>query len=195
MRALDVQKNPREFNEEFVLVVCPTIGDGSLRIGPDILGGIELGSVRGQGLQAQATHPAEKFPDRRALVNLSIVEKNDDFSPDMQEQVSEKVAHVLGVDVGAMETEVQPGAVPTRAHRYCGDDRNLLTSLPMAEKRGLAPRCPSAQHQWAELEAGFVHENYVGAQPPGVFFTRGHSRSIQCLIASSSRSKARFSGF
>jgi len=195
MRALDVQKDPREFNEEIVLAVCPAIGNGALRVGPDILGRIELRSIRGQGFQAQTTHPAEECPDGRTFVNLCIVEKDDDFAPEVQEQVSEKVAHILGVDVGAVETKVQPGAVPTRAHRYCSDDRNLFTSLPMTEKRGLAPRRPSAQHQRAELEAGFVHENYVGAQPPGVFFTRGHSRSIQCWIASSSRSKALFSGF
>lgn len=195
MRALNVQKDPRKFNEEIVLVVWPAIGDGALRVGPDILSGIGLGSVRGQGLQAETTHPAEEFSDGRTFVNLSIVEKDDDFAPEVQEQVSEKVAHILGVDVGAVETKVQPGAVPTRAQRYRGDDRNLLTSLSMTEERGLSPRCPGAQHQRTELEAGFVHENYVGAQPPGVFFTRGHSRSFQRWIASSSRSKARFSGF
>jgi hypothetical protein len=35
----------------------------------------------------------------------------------------------------------------------------------------------------------------VGAQPCGVFFTRGHWRRCQRAIASSSRSSARRSGF
>jgi hypothetical protein len=88
MRALDVQKDPREFNEEIVLVVWPAIGDGALRVGPDILGGIGLGSVGRQGLQAKTTHAAEEFPDGRTFVNLSIVEKDDDFAFEVQEQVS-----------------------------------------------------------------------------------------------------------
>lgn len=195
MRALNVYEDPGKIEDEVILVVGSGIGKSSLGVGPDSLLGIELGSIRWQSFETQSPHASQQSSNRGSFMDFRVVEQHDDLASEMEQQVPEKLADTLSVDVGAMKPEVEPCAVAPRAERNPGDDRHLGATLPVSANRGLSPRCPSAQHQGAELEARFIHEYYVGAQPPGVFFTRGHSFAFHRSISVSSRSMARFSGF
>jgi hypothetical protein len=56
-------------------------------------------------------------------------------------------------------------------------------------------RCPGASDERGHEEAALIEKDNTGLQPPGVFFTRGHSLRTQSRIAASSRSRARRSGF
>jgi hypothetical protein len=68
-------------------------------------------------------------------------------------------------------------------------------TVAMAQLRRLAAGRPGAAHGGDQEEARFVREDKVGAQPRGVFFTRGQTSRFQRSIARSSRSRARRSGF
>lgn len=79
-----------------------------------------------------------------------------------------------------------------------GDGRNhgdSLAPIPMTQDRSLAPWGPGLDHVGDQQEPGFVGKDEVGAQPRGVFFTRGQSFCFQRAMACSSRSSARRSGF
>jgi hypothetical protein len=68
-------------------------------------------------------------------------------------------------------------------------------TVHMAVKRRLAAGAPGLAHGRDQQEARFVEEKQMGSQPCGVFFTRGQSVRFQRSMASSSRSRARRSGF
>lgn len=195
MRALNVHEGPGTIEDEIILVVGSAIGEGALRISPDTLLGVELRRVSWQSFETQSTHALQQGSNRGPFVDFRVVEQHDDFASEVDEQVPEEVTDTFGIDVGAMKPEIESSAVAPRAERNPCDDRHLGTALPMSANGRLSPRCPGAQHQRAQLEAGFIHEYYVGAHPPGVFFTRGHSFAFHRLISVSSRSIARFSGF
>ncbi len=60
--------------------------------------------------------------------------------------------------------------------------------------RGLTHRAPGLPDRRDQEEARFVGKDEMGAQPCGVFFTRGQPARFQAAMAASSRSTARRSG-
>lgn len=146
-------------------------------------------------LDVETAVPLHQCPQGVTLVGIRIVKECNHVTAQVAQQVAQELAYLDLADVLTMKPVVQAEVLANRAHRYSGDDRDLVPLVPIPNDRRLAPRCPSAQHSRDQEEAGFVDEDEIGAQPPGVFFTRGHSSSFHLSISSSSRSMARCSGF
>ena len=180
---------------EFVKIVRPTLGEPALGVGPHLFIGIELGSVGGKRFQMEAREPPAHLAHALALVDAGVVPEQNHVAAKVVQQVFEKRAHLVVPDVVGVALEVEADVPALGRDRDSGDDRDSISSIAMAHDGGLASRRPGlAQHRDQE-EPRLVDEDDVGAQPCGFFFTRGHSRSRQRAIASSSRSSARRSGF
>jgi len=173
-----------------------TVGQLVLGPAPHTLGRVELRCVGGEVLETKARVAREQRPDERAAVDVGAVEQHEDGTAKMTKQVTQE-----GYDVGRAEVfvqlaaKVEPAATPAGAEREGGKDRDTVVPLPVPQQGRVAAWRPGAPHTRRQLESRLVQEDDVGAQPRGVFFTRGQSRFFQRSIAASSRSSALRSGF
>ena len=142
----------------------------------------------------QASMAATKRADGCAAMGAEIVPEHDDVSTEMAQQVTEEGADPGLADIVERELVVQPQALAARTDRDPGDHRDPIVPVAMMDDRSAAPWGPRATDTGDQEEARFVGKDEMGAQPPGVFLTRGHSFFFQCSILASSRSQARRAG-
>ena len=79
----------------------------------------------------------EKFPERRAVVGRGVVQQDDDVTPKMPQQVSEKQAHFFLADVVEVKEIVKAPALPLRTDRDSGNHGDFVSaSLAMTLNGG-----------------------------------------------------------
>jgi hypothetical protein len=185
----------RQRFHEFLGAVRAGIGQRLLEQRPHAFVGVQFGRIGRKGFEVQARMALKQFVNGSALVNLSVVEQGDDVSAQVAQYILEEVADHVAVNVRVEQLAVQPQTPALRADGNSGDGRDSVVAAHMTVNRRLAARTPGLAHRGDQQEARFVEEKQMGAQPCGVFFTRGQSARFQCSMASSSRSMARRSGF
>ena len=147
-------------------------------------------------LDLQAGMSSKDFPEWLPFMGGGVIQNDDQGATQLPQQLTEKGTDFFLTDVVIEEQVVQTETMAPGAQRNSGDDRNFVAAaLTMMLEGSDAPRRPSLHHQGSQQEARFIGKDYVGAQPRGVFFTRGQSFRFQRSMAFSSRSKARRSGF
>lgn len=184
-----------EMGVEFIDGVRLAVGEARLRQAPDPFVGIEFWRVGGQRHQVEPCEAAAHLPNGDPTVDGGIIPDEDDGAAEMPEQVTQEVRDALAIDGVAMEPVVEPHASPYGADRDPADDRDPVATVVVSHHRRMPSRRPGLHQRGDQLEAAFVCENDVGAQPRGVFFTSGQVSRFHRSMASSSRSSARRSGF
>lgn len=163
---------------------------------PHALVGVQLGRVGGEVFETKARVSGEESANEGAAVDVGAVEEDEDRAAKMTKQVAQEGHDVGGAEVLVQLTvEVEPAAPPPGAEGEGGQNRDTVVLLPVPQQGRVAARRPGAPYARGQLESRLVQEDEVGAQPPGVFFTRGQSRFFQRSMAASSRSNALRSGF
>jgi hypothetical protein len=181
---------------QLIHIIRAAIGEFSFGERPDSFIGIEVRSVGGKMLDAEAGMLLEEGPKWLPLVSGGIIQQDYDGASEMAQQLTQKPADFLLSDVVQKEEIVEPQAVPRRTHRNSGNDRDLVASpLAMTVDGSLALRSPGPDHMGNQQEARFIGKDYMGAQPRSVFFIRSQSFCFQRSMAFSSRSSARRFGF
>ncbi len=128
-------------------------------------------------------------------MDSAVVPEDDDRSAQVTQELPEKLAHLSLADARLVQTVVEPQPVAARTHGDGRDHREAIVSLPEPQQWGMPAGRPGLADAGDQKEAGFVDEDEVGAQPRGVFFTRGHVRRFHWAMRTSSRCRARDSGF
>ena len=162
---------------------------------PDSLVGVELRRIGRKALQVNPLGASTKLAHELAAVGIAAVPQHEDVAADLPEQLSEEVAGLALSDVVRVELEVKVEALAAWRHRNPRDDRDPVASIPVVNGGRLTERSPSTGDRGGQLKARLVGEDEVGAQPLGVFFTRGQSSRMKRRIAALSRSSAFFCGF
>src|ERR1035438_4973031 len=129
------------------------------------------------------------------MIGSRVVQQSNHWSFQMAQQMAEKFTHFLFSDVLEVKLVEEPQPLPFRADRDSRNHRDLVAPIAMVDHRRLTTRCPGLGDVRDQQESGFVRKDYMGAQPRGLFFTRGQSFFFQRAMAFSSRSMARVSGF
>ncbi len=176
-------------------VVGTAVGEARLGQAPHAFAGVELGRVGRERDEVQASEPMAQVTNGRSAMDRGVVPDDDHVTAEVTQQVAEEVAHPESIDVRAVEAIVQAHAVAQGADREPRDDRDAVATVAVPQHRGAPPRCPGLEQRGDQLEAALVGEDDVGPQPRGVFFTSGHASRFHRPMASSSRSRARRSGF
>ena len=184
-----------EVLHESVEVPGAAVGQVVFGQGPNALVRIQLRGVRRETLQAQARMLAEQFIQRCAFMGRGVVQKHQHRAAQVAKQMAEEHTHFLLPDVVEPKLVIKAEMLSLGTDGDSRDNGDSLAPIPMTQDRSLAPRGPGLDHVGDQQEPGFVDEDEVGAQPRGVFFTRGQSFCFQRLMANSSRSSARRSGF
>jgi len=162
---------------------------------PDALIGVELRRVGREALQVEPCGASAKLPYELAAMGICAVPKDDDVTWKLPEQPSQEVAGLELSDVFRVELKVKVEALAAGRNRDPRDGGDPVAPIEMMNRWRLAHGSPGAGDRGGQLEAGFVGEDEVGTQPPGVFFTRGQSSRMKRRISALLRSSAFFCGF
>lgn len=128
-------------------------------------------------------------------MDADVVPDDDDGPPDVLQQVQQELADLSTPDVAVVDLKVEPHATAARADRDAGDHRQSIMPVEVPDDRRDSAGRPSPSNRRDQEEPRFVDEDEVGAQPRGVFFTRGHSFLTHRRMRVSFRSLAWRSGF
>ena len=139
--------------------------------------------------------PTLEFRQGFSIVSLRIVQDCDYWTTQVPQEVAEEHAYLLVTDIVEVDLVEKAQMLALRTDSDSRDDGEFVAAVAMTMHWSLAPRRPGLDNIRDQHESGFVGKDDVGAQPRGVFFTRGQSFRFHCSIASSSRSTARFFGF
>ena len=137
----------------------------------------------------------EKLLQRLAFVGTRVIQQHNHGTVEMPKQVAEEQTHFFLPNIVIEEVVVEVQPLPFRADRDAGDHGNFVAPIDMTMNRSLPYRSPGLVDIGNEEKSGLVGKPYVGAQPSGFFFIRGHCRRFHCSTAWSSHSIARRSGF
>jgi len=190
-----VVKTFYESDLKVVGVLRAVVGEPAFREAPDALVGIQLGRVAREVLQMEPSMTGLELGEGFAPVDGSPIKKDDDGAAQVAQQMPEEAAHVRQFDVVLVEPVVQAEVLTLWADRDGRDGGHPVAPEAMHEKRCPAAGGPGSDNGGQHQEAGFVEEDDMGAQPRGVFFTDAQRVRFHRLIATSSRSLARRSGF
>ena len=162
---------------------------------PDALIGVELRRVGREALQVEPRGASAQLTYELASMGISAVPQDDDVPRELPEQPSQEIAGLELSDVFRVELKVKVEALAAGRNRDPRDGGDPVASIEVMNCRRLAHGSPGAGDRGGQLEAGFVGEDEVGTQPPGVFFTRGQSSRMKRRISALLRSSAFFCGF
>ena len=192
---LDVSKRAAKMTTHGGDVVWATVGETPFSVGPDGFVGVELRGVGRKEFEVQSRESATDFSNPFSFVNAGVVPDHDDVPAEVAQQVSEEFAHLVVPDVLRVALEVQTDAPAAGRNGYSRDHGDAIMPVAMMNDGRLPAGSPGLSHRGDQEEARLVDEDDVGTQPRSVFFTRGQFLRFQRSIFSSSRSRARRSGF
>ena len=130
-----------------------------------------------------------------ASVDAGVVPDDNHVATKVAKEMCEKAADFVVTDVLGMNPEIQSHASSLRRDADSRDDGEAIMPVAVTNNRRLTARCPGFAEGRNQKEARLVGEDDVGTQPRSVFFTLGQSFCFQRFTRSSSRSRARRSGF
>ena len=162
---------------------------------PDSLIGVELRRIGRESLQVESRCASAKLTDELASMGVPTIPQDDDVPRELPEQSSQEVAGLELSDVFRVELKVKVEALAAGRNRDSRDGGDPVAPIEVMNRGRLAHGSPGAGDRRGQLEAGFVGEDEVGTQPPGVFFTRGQSSRMKRRISDLLRSSAFFCGF
>jgi hypothetical protein len=112
---------------QLVDVEWAAVSEISFGQGPDPFIGIEIRSVSGKVLNLETRVLPEKFSERRAVVGRGVVQQDDDVTPKMPQQLSEKQAHFFLADVVEVKEIVKAEVLPLRTDRDSGNHGDFVS--------------------------------------------------------------------
>ena len=174
--------------------IGPAVGQVGFEVMPHAFVGIQLRGVRRERFQVEAGRAAEQLLYGLAAVNPAIVQQHDEMAGDLAQQGAKEGRDLLALDIVLVQLAVQRTSEAPGADGDARDGRDAVVRIPVPHDRRLAHWAPRLPDRRDQEEARFVDEDDVGAQPRGVFFTRGQLARFHTAIAASSRSRARRSG-
>jgi hypothetical protein len=112
----DTLKGSHDVQRERDKPIVIDIGQLALGLRPDELIRVELWRVPGKAVHVDAGMSLEKGPHVLTPMNLPAIPQQDEWSPQVAEQLAEERDDLGTGDVAHVEIEVQPEPVATRGH-------------------------------------------------------------------------------
>lgn len=158
----------------------------SLPIAPDVLDGIQFGSVGRQVLERETpVLVRHEVPDQSAAVLAQSVPDHQEVAWNLTQQTTKEIHNLWTPDRTGIQPEVK------RPPGHTGDRGQGLPVEVILQDRGLASRRPRAATMRLQAQSAFVDEDDRLAFASGVFFRAGQWVFFHQRIASSLRSSAR----
>jgi hypothetical protein len=168
-----------EVLHEFLNVIGPAVGEIVLGLRPDPLVGIEFWRIGRKVFDTQTWVLPQQISQGCSMVGAGVIQQGNHWPFQMPQQMAEKLTNFLLSDVLEVKLVEEAQLLPFRADRDSRDHRDLVPPIAMVDHRRLTARRPSLGNVRDQQKSGFIRKDYMGAQPRGVFFTRGQSFCFQ----------------
>jgi len=167
-----------------------------LRVGPQILDGVEFRGIGWGEFDVQAGYAVHVFPHVGRTMRLQTIPQNDNGATKVPPHLLQHRYHDRFLDRDVrLQQMVAAKPSPGRRNRHHANRRNVMAALGVVlQHRRLAPRGPSSLDDRQHQKAAFVPEYDHRAKPARFFSMRGQSRATQRAISFSFRSRARRTG-
>src|SRR5574340_534179 len=157
---------------------------------PQVFDRIQVWRIgRQEGQLDMTAQPVQIFAHQFAAVRLQPVPDNQQWLFEVRLECLQEFDDLFFPDASLVQAEQAVVACQP------GDNRNVIPVEVKLDDRRASPGSPSAHARRAFADPGFVDKNDYSAFPLGFFLSEGQVRRFHWRTASSSRSKARFSGF
>lgn len=171
---------------------------GIFGVCPNLLVRIEFRRVSWKFLRDDLRMLRQIFPYRcRSVVDISSIPNNRYRPGDMSMKFLHKTNGIVGMSVFIVrkQCEVEASPLPLRTNGDGTDGRYPVAPIPASKNRGLASGRQRPSDRRCQHKPRLVLEDEGRVPLFGVFFILGNSSTRHPSIASSSRSRARRSGF
>lgn len=162
---------------------------------PDAFVRVELRRIGRESLEMDSLRAGAELTHEPTAVRIPTVPQHKDVTADLAKQGTQELTGLELPDVVRVELKVKVEALAAGRNRDARDDGHPVASVEVMNRGRVAHGSPGASDGESQLEARFVGEDEVGAQPLGVVFTRGQSSRAKRRISVLLRSSAFFCGF
>lgn len=152
-------------------IVRGAVGEGSISLSPDELGGVELGRVRREVVDVQPGMAREEGGDITAAVDRTTVPEQVYGAGEMPEQVAQERLDVEAGEIAGATVEIDGQPPLLGRDRQPAADRQAIVPVAMAQGRGLPSRGPRPTDVGNEQKPTLIDEDEVGAPARGVFLS------------------------
>ena len=183
---------------EFIDIVRAILGEGmSFRAGPEVFHRVQFRCVGGKVFNVDIGCIRRIIANPMRTMGLQPIPQDDQrpskMTPHLPQHGHDQRFVNRRIGLQQMVTTEPP---PSRRERQQADRRDFPPAFGVVMQNGCLPLgCPRAADNRQHQEAAFVPKYERGVQSPRFFLMRGQSRRLQCAMASSSRSRARRTGF
>src|SRR4249920_2157344 len=161
-----------------------------LQPSPEELDWIEFGRIGRQKMQLdRAVGGSNVFTHQLTAMWSGAVPYHKQPACEVSQYGFEELDHLLFGDAAFVQAKAHTVEV------HAGDERELMPIEVKLHHWRLPFECPGSHSRWSLRDTGFVDEHDQSSLASGVFFSSGQVRLRQRSIATSSRSRARRSGF
>jgi len=136
---------------------------------PDLLNGIELGRIAGEGFNVEPRIVPLHLGDEGSLVYTTIVPQEDDRSPQVPQKCTKERGHMGCLKVALLEPEVQTHMFAHSRYTEGCQGRDAVVSVVVMENRCLPGRCPCPSAGRDEKKAAFIEEQQMGPKSLRLF--------------------------
>lgn len=172
MRALELAALAIQAGQEMILVDEQAVGQISVGLAPNELGGIELGRVAGKLFHLQPGMISQKGPDGRVAMDRCPIPERDNRPSDLGQQRLEKAQDIRAFEAAPAELQVQGQAAALGGDGQGRNGRDLLVLEVVGHCGRLPARRPGAFDVGDEQKATFIDENQVRPQALSLFLSK-----------------------
>jgi len=151
-----------QYVHQLGLRVRPAIGEHALEKIPDAFVGIQFWSIGGKGHKMETARVGKKFLNRIAAMDVAVVQKNDEMTAHLAQQMAKEEGDLLALDVVLIELTVECAVKGLGTDGDAGDGGDAVVAIVIGQNGGLPHRPPSSTDGGNQEEAGFIDKHYVG---------------------------------
>jgi hypothetical protein len=177
LRAAESSRRIVQAMAEVAQVIGSAIGECLVRLGPHVLGRIELRGVSRKVMNVQPRMGGEERGDRMPSMDRAAVPEQVDRAPQMPEEVLEERADVETAESARATPEVERDASPFGRDHQPATDREAIVTVPVTHARRLPFGRPGPADVGNEQESTLIDEDEMGATSSDVFLS-GASRPV-----------------
>ena len=152
-------------------IIRAAIGECTVGLGPDVLGGVEFGRVGREEVDVQPAMAHEEVLDVAAPMDRSAIPQQVHRAPEMAQQLAQKGLDVQAREIPGAAVEIERDLPSPGRDGHPTADRKTIVTIPVPQHGGRPPRCPRPPDIGDEQKSALIDEHEVGAPPGGVFLS------------------------
>ena len=162
---------------------------------PDLFDWIQFGCIGGYPFDLESIGMPFLQYRHCSAMHTPPIQNEHDLAPYHTQQMTDKGYHILPVNIMLIHSEINAQPLTARRQGNGGLNRQAIMAIPHLMYGRVTRQSPRPTTGGLQHEATLIYQGDGRPLVPGFFLIRGHSTKRHWRMASSSRSRARCSGY